>query len=187
MVRAFVALEYPTEIKDELATVQERLKPLGDLKLVERENLHMTLKFLGEVSEDKIEGVVEVLEFLSQENAFNATLKGLGAFPKAKHPRVIWIGLEDNNRVMELHQKIEDSLQDLGLKKETRFHPHYTLARVRSIQDTPGLAKLLDENRETIYSTYTVSDITLMRSKLTPNGPEYTPIKKFNLNKHLID
>ena len=179
-MRCFIALECPSEVKDVLAIVQDEIRSLGDLKLVEPENLHLTLKFLGEVKDEDVPKVSWALESL-QFNSYETTVKGVGVFPKEDYVRVIWAGFEDGGSTKDLAGVIDSIMRSLGFPAEERFHPHITLARVDSIRDKGRLKELLGRDAGRVFGGYTISKVLLMKSVLSPKGPIYSVIKEVKL------
>jgi 2'-5' RNA ligase len=149
---------------------------------VEEDNLHMTLKFLGEVEEKKIEEINKALGFLQEKKAFQMTIYGAGVFPNPAYVRVIWAGVrEDAEETRKLQGEVDAQLLPLGFPRDDRFHPHFTLARVRSV-DKGRLKTFLQENATLNLGSFTVSSIELMESRLGPKGPAYSIIRSFPLS-----
>jgi 2'-5' RNA ligase len=181
MVRAFIAIRCPDELRVGLLEAQKRIKPFGDMKLVEPENLHMTLKFLGEVEESRLEKVIAALGFLSQKQKFTMDLRGIGVFPNPAYVRVVWAGVDEGAKETgHLSREVDDALHALGFPREERFHPHFTLARVRSI-DKEKMRKFLAESEAAGFGSFTVGSVDLMESKLEHKGPVYSIRKDFKL------
>ena len=178
-MRAFIAIELSDEIKESLARLQKRLKEsAADIKWVDPHNVHLTLKFLGDIEDAKIEDIKTLLDnAASQFSAFEIKLSALGAFPNEKNPRVIWVGLSSGVAESEkIAASIESGAEKIGFPKEDRpFSAHLTLGRTRS-------GKNKDSLKEKLASTAVkplacaVSGITLFQSTLTPKGPIYTSI-----------
>lgn len=146
---------------------------------MEEENLHLTLKFLGEVREERIRDISEILKEISKGfKKFEVTLQGIGAFPNQSSPRVIWTGVEKGRKEMiELQKEIEERLVPLGFKKEERgFHPHLTIARVKGRGDFKELFETDYKSR-----TFLIDKIILFKSTLTPKGPIYEELEKLLL------
>ena len=135
-MRTFIAIELSSEIKESLAQAQSHLKYAGaDVKWVTPENIHLTLKFLGEIPEEKCENVKAALDEIAKTTAsFELSIKDIGAFPNIEFPRVIWIGLDKGAKEStELAAKVDEALSKLGFAKETRpFAAHLTIGRIRS-------------------------------------------------------
>jgi 2'-5' RNA ligase len=187
-MRTFVAIELPPEIKGALARLQEQLKSSGaDVKWVEPENIHLTLKFLGERDEKKIAKITQILEETAKnKNPFQIRISSLGAFPKVDFPRVIWVGIDKgDNETKEIAEGLEEKIAQIGIPKEERpFSSHITIGRVRSpvnrqnlVRDLKNLEnKLGGQNLE-----FTVTKTTLFKSTLTPKGPLYEVLKETSL------
>ncbi|GMR04302.1 MAG: RNA 2',3'-cyclic phosphodiesterase [Thermodesulfobacteriota bacterium] len=146
-------------------------------------NIHLTLKFLGEVDETRIDQIGEALEkAASGIRPFSLSTGKLGGFPNIANPRVLWLGLEGGEEAVELQKKIDETLAGLGFEKEKRaFHPHLTLARIRNPADGRALGALAIKLRHDINIEFTVDSFILFRSKLTPSGAEYSELRRFGL------
>lgn len=180
-MRCFVAVDCPLEIRDRLCMAQDGILPLLGMKAVGRESLHITLKFLGEVGKERIPSLVEALSSVDFPR-FNVTVKGLGAFPHPAKPRVVWAGIGDGSEsIISLKEKVDIALAPLGFPKETNFHPHLTLARVKGTVDGKGLGKAIEEGTDTVYGSYAPEEFALMESRLSQKGPEYSKIAGFRL------
>jgi 2'-5' RNA ligase len=180
-MRLFLAIECPGEVKDRLVGVQGDVIGFGSMKAVEYGNLHVTLKFLGEVDDGKVGELRRALASIEQPK-FNVTVKGLGVFPKPDYVRVLWAGVEEGfNEVVELHSKVESALKPLGFGGDRDYHPHVTLARVKGSVDVGRLRGFMDSHLETIFGSYGVDEFTLIESRLTSKGPVYTKVQGFGL------
>lgn len=183
-MRLFLALPLPDLFNDQVKKLQEKIENRGNVKPVDPKQVHLTLKFLGDVDEDNLDELVKSLDFLSDRKAFPVTVKGVGVFPHPKRPRVLWLGTEEgSDRIYELHEQIESSLEQLNFKKDKRFTPHYTVARAKFIDDLDELKEFLDKKKEREFGRYMVEEIDLMESKLTPQGPIYTKVEQFSLKE----
>jgi 2'-5' RNA ligase len=179
-MRTFIAIELIDAIRNELAQIQARLRYSGaDVKWVERENIHLTIRFLGEVREERIEEVSSALDEVARgSRPFEISIKDLGVFPKLEFPRVVWVGLEkgkDESR--EIAREVDERLERLGFQRESRpFSPHLTIGRVRSPKNKAALKeKLLSTKIEKVLSQK-VNSIILFKSELTSQGPIYTKL-----------
>ena len=181
-MRCFVAIKLPQDVRQEIRRIQEALRKLDlDTKWVEFENLHLTLKFLGEVREARLPKVKEVVSNLSfLIKPFNLSIFEIGAFPNIKRPRVLWIGIEPQESPIKIIEYLEEQFSKLGFPQEKRApHPHITLARLR----TPKNIFKLKEEVEKIKidnKVWQVDSVFLLRSILTPQGPIYEDIFKIN-------
>jgi len=178
-MRCFIAVDVEEpKLLDAIAEAQRRLQSSGaDLKLVERENLHITLRFLGEIPPSLAEAVGELIREMSFK-PFRVCFRGVGAFPNIHRPRVIWIGVSDGAEELKgLYAQVERGLLGLGLRGEDRpFTPHLTIARVRSGRNRDRLAMTLESLIDAEFGSLTVSHVRLKRSTLTPRGPIYTTL-----------
>jgi RNA 2',3'-cyclic 3'-phosphodiesterase len=188
-IRSFIAIELPSEVKSLLERIENSLKS-GDpscAKWVSPESIHLTLKFLGNVSETKIEAVVQSLQKAAQNiPPFNLTIQGLGAFPNLKRPQVVWVGLAgDLVQLQTLQKQVEANVSPLGFPSEARpFTPHLTLARVRdyaSPQSQQSLGDLISRTQIEADYRVPVSSISLMKSQLTRAGAVYTRLASIDL------
>jgi len=179
-MRAFIAIDLPAELKDKIASFQAELKKADVFKgkFVEKENLHLALKFIGEISDKDMAKISKSLEGLSKKHkGFVLSLKGIGAFPSKDYIRVIWIGVDKGgSEAKALHDDINKALKS---KESREFVGHLTLARVKAVLDKKKLTEFLDENKE--FGSFAVKSIKLMKSELTKQGPKYETIKVFAL------
>ncbi|PIP20527.1 MAG: RNA 2',3'-cyclic phosphodiesterase [Candidatus Omnitrophica bacterium CG23_combo_of_CG06-09_8_20_14_all_40_11] len=188
-MRTFIAIELPKEIKDSLSRLQEQLKAThADVKWVAPENIHLTLKFLGEIDDKKLEKIVKIIFDTAREKSkFQLRISSLGAFPKIDFPRIIWVGVDIGDKETRgIAEELEQNLAKIGIPKEDRpFSSHITIGRIRSslnrerlVQDLKNKAELGGQNLD-FYAT----SITLFKSTLTPKGPIYEILKETNLKK----
>lgn len=188
-MRTFIAIELPQQIKDRLSELQALFKNSGaDVKWVNPKDIHLTLKFLGEVDEEKslkIAGVIENIAKASRQ--FEISLSSAGAFPKIEFARVIWIGIAKGDlETKTLAKELDERLEKLGIAKEERpFSSHITIGRVRSSLNKDKLIKALKE-AEGYFSGkdigFEVTKITLFKSTLTSGGAVYEALKEANIN-----
>jgi len=174
-VRAFVALEIPRDVADSLIQAQKELEATGaDVKLVERENLHLNLKFLGELSNAEVSEVTSRLGRLSLKGA-DVSVRGVGAFPTSARPRVVWAGIapEDEPSVIPIAREVLSVLEGIGQRDDRPFKPHITLARVRSGRNMRELAEVLHRMAGREFGEVGLREIKLKSSTLTPSGPIY--------------
>ena len=183
-MRAFIALEVPAHVLDSLVEFQGEVKSSGaDLKLVERENLHFTLKFLGEISDAQVSDASSRLAKLGLQGV-EVEVKGVGAFPTTARPRVVWAGAapEDEGAVTSIADPVNESLRDIGERDERPFRAHITLARVRSPVNTKQLVDLLSRNTQRSFGKAKLTEFKLKSSVLTPGGPIYEDVGVYRLS-----
>jgi RNA 2',3'-cyclic 3'-phosphodiesterase len=171
MVRTFIAIDLPPEVTDRVPPCQEILKrSAARLTLVDPRNIHLTLKFLGEVEESQLAPIGDALRSL-RSYPFPMALNGVAGNPP-RTPRVIWCNVQDAGQSARLHDRVEEVLAPLGFPREARpFTPHVTVARVK--QFDPSLLPQVRAVAQTTFGTCTVSGFSFKKSTLTPRGPLY--------------
>ena len=186
-MRTFIAIKIPDIVKSELIQITDKLKSSrADLKWVKPEGILLTLKFLGNIDEQKATEVKEVLnKVVKAEVPFEIRLEGLGAFPKPASPRVIWAGVKEGaQNTINLAKNLEEQLEKIGFEKERRsFHPHLTLGRLRSPQNKGKLSNLLESTKFKSSSIIKVARLNLIQSTLTPTGAIYTVLYQAELGR----
>ncbi|MBS7658158.1 MAG: RNA 2',3'-cyclic phosphodiesterase [Candidatus Bathyarchaeia archaeon] len=178
-IRCFIAIDVDQKnVIEKILSIQKVLEESKvDLKLVEPQNIHLTLKFLGEINEEKVKKVIEAIKDI-QFKPFKIILKGLGVFPTINYPRVLWVGVTNGFKEISLiFLKLEDKLAKLGFPKEERgFSPHLTIARVKSGKEKTELIKVLEKFKNEEIGEVPVESIKLKRSILTSKGPIYSTL-----------
>ncbi len=181
LMRIFIAIELPEEIRSALAALQDDLsRARADVGWTKPDNQHLTLKFLGEVEEQRIGQIAPACQSaIIGATPFTVSIKDTGAFPNLRQPRVLWAGLAEGiTELRELHTRLDEQLSALGFEKEARvFKPHLTLGRVKSAKNTAILISRLTAYRLPLLS-FTAREIVVMRSQLDPAGSIYTPLAK---------
>ena len=187
-MRTFIATELPGEIKDALSRLQGKLKnSQADVKWVEPQNIHLTLKFLGERDEKSIEEIMRILQVVTKSRkSFNARISCLGAFPSINSPRIIWVGIDKgDSETKEIVKELEDRIAKIGIPKEDRpFSSHITIGRIRSPKNRDSLIRDLNHLQDKfgqVAMEFPVTKITLFKSVLEPRGPIYEVLKEENL------
>ena len=180
-MRIFVAIEITNnDITNSIKKFQEKVNIDG--KPVELQNLHFTLQFLGEISEEITEKIIQSLKTI-EFSSFDVNLKGIGAFPKPKFPRVIWVGADEigGNMLIQLSKKVEKVLEPLGFFSDKPFKPHITVFRIKKkIGDISGELK---NHKMENFGIQKVSNFKLKKSMLTANGPIYSDLVGVNAKK----
>jgi RNA 2',3'-cyclic 3'-phosphodiesterase len=187
-MRIFIALDIPPEIRARMLEYAERTRPLApEARWARTEGLHVTLKFIGETSD---EHVAQIKKALAAVKAVPFAIKfaGAGFFPGAKSPRVFWIGVDGGEALSQLAARIDERVSKLGFPREERaYHPHLTLARTGS---SPGsqhqlrpLASLLESEAPPQFGTMTAQEFFLYRSQPQKGGSKYTKLEKFALTE----
>jgi RNA 2',3'-cyclic 3'-phosphodiesterase len=185
-MRTFIAVPLPGSCHELLGKQQQSLRPLGaDLRLVAIASIHLTLKFLGEIDSKLLPNLTEVLtSSVSSEPVLSLRLRGMGAFPNPRNPRVIWCGIEgDTDRLAFLQERVENACCSLGFDREERpFHPHLTLARVNSKRNLQGLLDYIKIDSG-LESEFSADHINIYRSTLSPRGAIYDILANIPLKK----
>ena len=190
VMRAFIAIDTPEFIKDKICGFIDNCKEIAPalrnkssdtlIKYVERENLHITLKFLGETDVKRVEALSDNLQKIELSQP-EIRIRKTGGFPNIFFPKVIWAGIEENEILKSLFNKIEECSVNLGFEKESRdFHPHLTLARIKGNVDKE-LLSFLKNNSNLEFGSFKAGEIRLYESKLKGNGPVYTVLQTFEL------
>jgi 2'-5' RNA ligase len=180
-VRVFVALEIPPAVRQNLATLLDSFRAVtSEPRWVRAENLHVTLKFLGEVAEEKVDAARNALGEIRSGKAVCLEFRGLGFFPNEKHPRVFWAGMQASPNLKTLAGDIEGAMEKLGIPREKReFSPHLTLARFELPRLPEALRKIIAENHQREFGSLRTNEFHLIQSKLKPTGAEYTTVATF--------
>ncbi len=189
-MRLFVALEIPSAVRENLDALINELRAAdassskNKARWVRTENLHVTLKFIGNVDAGKLDAIRAALAEVCSGGAVELHFRGLGFFPNEKRPRVLWAGIEASPHLVTLAADIDARLEKLGIPHETReFSPHLTLARF----DPPGISEKLCaaalENAAREFGAVRTGEFHLFESKTRPTGAEYTRLSSFSFAK----
>jgi len=180
-VRLFVALEIPARVRENLAALLASLRAISrEPRWVRPDNLHVTLKFLGEVAEAEVDKVRTALAGIHSGQPVSLEFRGLGFFPNAKHPRVFWAGIAASPNLKQLAGDIEAAMEKCGIPRESReFSPHLTLARFERPGLPENLRKAIAENAERDFGKLRSNEFHLVQSKLKASGAEYTTLARF--------
>ncbi len=182
-LRAFIAIAFPEAIQDKVdALLYDLRKTDAAVRWVSACNLHLTLKFLGDVEEARLEDLfVGIRKATEGIEPFRITLTGLGAFPNTRRPRVLWIGLDVPKAMKRLYRNVEEELSRLYFPKETRkFSPHLTIGRVKGERGMEALMSVV-ERRDFGPETVSVARIVAMKSELRSTGAVYSALEEFPL------
>lgn len=200
MIRAFLAVELPQELRAELATIQQELKRKIEPEMkqnmriswAQSASIHLTIKFLGDMDEQVIDSLqVAVERAIGNQTAVNVPLERLGAFPRPHSPRVLWVGPSENwergaeaRRMAEIHGAIEQACEGVRFLRETKpFSPHLTLARIKIGERHAGVALTLSGvlDQSISLDSLAVKSVVLMKSELRPTGSVYTKLWEVRL------
>jgi 2'-5' RNA ligase len=182
-MRSFIAIEI--EPDNAIAEIMREISESGvRVKMVEKENIHLTLKFLGDISEEQVNVIAEGMKDLRTYSSFSIRLRGIGAFPSEHRPRTIWVGLEYPQVMEEIWEKIEYTSEKAGIEREKRgFSPHITIARVKDQRNTGRLKHIIIEHENDDFGERDIAEIKLKKSVLTQSGPIYSDIFSVKLKE----
>lgn len=179
--RLFISLDIPAEIKNKIHDVIKEIAGPNHLKWEGLQKYHFTLKFLGDVENDRIELIANsIVKAAGESRSFKVDFTRFGIFYRRKEPKILWLGVEVKNEMAELQNMIEEEMNSLGFEKEKRkFKPHLTLLRIKSKKE---IEKVLNfQNYEVDNLNYIANQISLMKSELLPSGSVYKTIQSFKL------
>jgi len=181
-IRCFIAFEIDNEpVLKQITNVQSFLAKTGaDLKLVEPKNIHITVRFLGNITSNMVEKIHEEMKKV-QFTIFDVKIHGVGAFPNLRYPRVLWAGITQGaDQLRSIFNQLEPSLRSLGFAPDSKgFSPHLTIARVKSGRNKAELGKCITENVNYEFGIVRAQCLRLKKSDLTPKGPIYSTLKEF--------
>jgi len=189
VIRTFIAVPVPEPLfnlrKKLKATISEKT---GKIRWLRKEQIHLTLKFLGDTTEDSINDVRRIMQSIADEfKPFNISIQKTGCFPKVERPRVMWIGVSGKlEKLNQLVEKIQKKLNPLGFpKNEKKYHPHITIARAKYPQKkTPDISTFLNTSFDPI--PFPIKKVQFISSELFPNGPVYTILSTHFFGNNLV-
>ncbi|MDI9624761.1 MAG: RNA 2',3'-cyclic phosphodiesterase [Methanothermobacter sp.] len=182
-IRSFLAIDVDNTLKDKIIEAQKVLEGAdAQLKFVEPENLHFTLKFFGQIDNKMIEELSRVIkESIGSYKPFKLKIEGVGVFPNKNYMRVIWLGAENPNEFSKIQKTLDEEFKKLGFKKEKSYIPHLTIARVKGGKNKDKLLEKIEEIEDIKIGEMQIKELKLKKSELRPEGPKYTTIKTFKL------
>ena len=180
-MRTFIAIDLPDALRLSLAEAQQSFRSVcPEARWTRPEGIHLTLKFLGEVTDSQLRQVVEALHGMGPLDAFPIELKGFGFFPNARRPRVFWVGVEAPPALMDLAERVERVMEKVGFMREERpFAPHLTLARFTVPRAQPALEGALASRQPASLGRFEAAEFFLFESKLSPQGAQYRKVSRF--------
>ncbi len=178
MIRTFISVDVP--MTDGLKETLDALKGYENVRTVNEEQLHLTLKFLGDTDEKKVEKLCSALKAsLDGKNPFDVVIEGTGAFPNERNPRVVWLGVRDPGRLIELADAVDSTVKGLNIKADDKkFSPHLTLGRINGRCD---LKEFFKENGGKVFCSFRCDHVDVMKSVLTPKGAIHSVISRIEL------
>lgn len=181
-IRSFISIEIPWPIREQMVRVPELLKNVrGKFNWSSTNNLHITLKFLGDCTRGRLESISKRLaDIAARHKPFEMTFSGVGVFPSHAAPRIVWVGVKDGvEQLINLSKDVADSMEEIGFKKESRpFRPHITLARIKHLTSRDELKSAIEALPQVQIDSMTADHIFLMRSQLRAKGAIYTVIER---------
>jgi len=185
-IRAFVAIELPVELRTKinLLTAQLKTRNMTAVRWVTAENIHLTLKFLGNISQMTMDRLIPMLRPVgAAQTPFEINVAGIGAFPNPRRPRVIWVGLHAPENLVLLQAAVENAAAEVGVAPEERgFSPHLTIGRVRQEATGVEIDSIAEGIRQLKFDpigTISATEFSLIRSDLRPEGPRYSILANF--------
>jgi 2'-5' RNA ligase len=180
-MRLFVALDIPGTIRNKLSAYMDRVRAYApESKWARVEGLHVTLKFIGEVKEERLEAIKAALARVNA-GPFQVAFEGIGFFPNAKSPRVFWAGVQGGSDLPQLAQSVDQALAAIGYEPEEKpYHPHLTLARARD-RELRALTPLLEAEAQPQFGTMTAREFFLFQSHTGRGGSRYDKLEAFRL------
>lgn len=176
-MRLFIAIEIPREVKDYLFTIKNNFnKNLAKVNWIAKKNLHLTLKFLGNIDEKLIPKIIEKLNEIKFDS-FELELDNLDSFPNPNYMKVLWVGVKNFNKVIELQSEVEEKLREY-FEKDKEFSAHITLGRIKFVKDKPEFNSILKKTKINKIK-FKVDSFSLIKSELSKNGPTYINLEKF--------
>lgn len=182
-IRAFLAIDLDDDLKPKINKIIKEFKGIDTkIKYVELQNLHLTLKFFGDIDSNGLEVLENAIgNVVSEFNPFNIKITGCGAFPNKNHIKVIWVGIDDDSIIRQLHDKLDKEFTDLGFDMDKKFSTHLTIGRMKSAKNKNQVKEVIEEFDDFEIGEMEVNRISLKKSTLTPAGPIYEDIRIFEL------
>jgi len=189
-MRAFIAIDLPESIRESLARKMDEIRqsltvPIqsnrdSTIRWSRPEGIHLTLKFLGEITQPQVAQITSALSTLKPIGKFSIEVKGFGFFPDAARPRVFWAGVVAPPDLAQWAGRIENKMEELGFAREDRgFNPHLTLARFKNPKPQPTLRALVEQQKDAFLGRFEASEYFLFESKLSPQGSQYRKVIRF--------
>ena len=182
-VRAFLAIDLDDDLKPKINKIIKEFKQIDTrIKYVELTNLHLTLKFFGDIDTNGLKLLKEkIANVVSEAEPFDIKIKSCGAFPNNNHIKVIWVGIEDDSILKDLHDKLDVEFNKLGFDLDKKFSTHLTIGRMKSAKNKSQVKSTIEKFEDVEIGEMKVDRISLKKSTLTPSGPIYEDIEVFEL------
>ncbi|HDI78196.1 MAG TPA: RNA 2',3'-cyclic phosphodiesterase [Desulfobacteraceae bacterium] len=191
-IRSFLAFELPEFVKEELSgLIRSFNRGISKVRWVKRENMHLTVLFLGNISEETIPAMAQdISDICKRFSPFIVRMEGVGCFPNLRNPKVIWVGIDGEiERMAKFHESLIMNLSKYGIKQENRtYRPHLTLGRVKgnsNIKDR--MVGMISKGRDITDKEFILQELVLFKSDLRPRGPLYTKLNSWSLLKYNME
>ena len=180
-MRLFVALSIPTDVRENLALLIRELRGVdSNPKWINPDNLHVTLKFIGEVAPEKVMGISDALAAVHAQQQVIGEFRDVGFFPDARRPSVAWVGIQPPQMLSSLAAEVNRVLAPLGIRREEKpFVPHLTIARFKETRLSPALRAEIEKQKSRKFGTLSTGEFHLVESKRKSTGAEYTTLRSF--------
>jgi 2'-5' RNA ligase len=182
LIRSFISVDLDNH---NFLEIQELIKKTkANIKFIEPKNIHITLKFLGDIEKSQIKQIEDTIyNSINGINSFKIDVKGLGVFPNKSYIKIIWAGIKNYQTLENTVNRIDENLSIVGFKKEKRdFSPHITIGRVKTAKNKKQLLEIIERYGDYNFGEFTVDSINLKKSELTPKGPIYSNISEIKLD-----
>ena len=182
-IRAFLAIDLDDDLKPKINKIIREFKKIDtNIKYVDLQNLHFTLKFFGDIDTEGIDLIASKVEKVIEDfGPFEIKIKGCGAFPNKNRIKVIWVGLDEDEILKDLHDKLDKQFNTIGFDLDRKFSSHLTIGRMKSAKGKDKVKKTIEEYSDIDIGSMEVSAIKLKKSTLTPGGPIYDDLIEFRL------
>lgn len=182
-IRAFLAMDIDDDLKPKINNVIKQFKSIdAKIKYVELNNLHLTLKFFGDIDTNGLNLLEDAIErVVSDFRPFSIKIKGCGAFPNTNRIRVIWLGIDEDEIIKDLHDRLDKEFVKLGFDADRKFSTHLTIGRMKSPKNKNQVKSTIEEIEDIEIGEMEVNRISLKKSTLTPQGPIYEDLRIFEL------
>ncbi|MCR5026948.1 MAG: RNA 2',3'-cyclic phosphodiesterase [Methanobrevibacter sp.] len=182
-IRAFLAIDLDDDLKPKINKIMREFKQIdANIKFVDLQNLHFTLKFFGDIDTEGIDLISEKIENVVKDfKPFNIKIKGCGAFPNKNRIKVIWVGLDEDEILKDLHDRLDKEFNSIGFDLDRRFSSHLTIGRMKSAKGKDKVKNTLEKYENVDIGSMEVTDIVFKKSTLTPRGPIYEDLIEYRL------
>lgn len=182
-LRAFLAIDVDEDLKAKMYRIIKEFKQIdANIRYVDLENLHLTLKFFGDIDTEGIDLLSsKISHVVSNFDKFTIKIKGCGAFPNTNRIKVIWLGIDEDELIKQLHDELDKEFVRLGFDKDKRFSSHLTIGRMKSAKGKNKVKSTIEKFSEVEIGVMEVDRIILKKSTLTPQGPIYEDLEIFEL------